>query len=71
MLPPGEGLKSPGEEQPPPTESEVKMKRDESQVTNPTLCDKTEVRNGEKGTLCLVPRFRYAWSQDLELVELD
>ena len=58
LLPPGEGLKSPGEEQPPPTESEEKMKKDEPQVTNPTLFDKTEACNGEKGTLTLITQRR-------------
>ena len=58
LLPPGEGLKSPGEEQPPPTESEAKTKKDKPLVTNPTLLDKTEASNGEKGTLTLITQRR-------------
>ena len=58
LHPPGEGLKSPGEEQSPPTESEVKMKKDEPLVTNPTLFKKFEACNGEKGTLTLITQQR-------------
>ena len=58
MLPPGKGLRSLGEEQPPPTKSEAKMKKDGPLVTNRTLLEKTEASNGEKGTLTLITQRR-------------
>ena len=48
LHPPSEGLKSPGEEQSPPNESEVKMRKDKPLATNPTLLDKFKAYSGAR-----------------------
>ena len=58
LHPPGEGLKSPGEEQSPPNESEVKMKKDEPLATNPTLLDEFKAYGAKKGILTLITQRR-------------
>ena len=50
LQPPSEGLRSPGEEQSPPNESEVRMEIDKPRMTNRILLDNFKACSGKKAS---------------------
>ena len=58
LLPPGEGLNSPFEKQPPPVSTEEEIGKTKLQVTGPTLFNKPGAGTEEKGILTVITQER-------------